>query len=97
LTEPGECDWLQYFHNSASTDADAPRRCRNIPQEPPSTDPKPFPGVGTVTALGKLTFPVVPVGWENLYDNFGDTEADYTFCALTLEKNGFYRKYAGFA
>ena len=39
----------------------------------------------------------MPVGWEKLYDNFGDTEADYTFYALTLGKNGVYGKYAGFA
>jgi hypothetical protein len=31
------------------------------------------------------------------YDNFGDPRQDYTYYALTLEKNGFYGKYAGFA
>jgi hypothetical protein len=52
---------------------------QEYPARAPSTDPKPFTVVGTVTAIGKLTFPVMPVGWEKLYDNFGDTEADYTF------------------
>lgn len=31
------------------------------------------------------------------YDNFDGPTADYTFYALTLEKNGFYGKYAGFS
>lgn len=30
------------------------------------------------------------------YDNFDGPTADYTYYALTLEKNGFYGKYAGF-
>ena len=31
------------------------------------------------------------------YDNFGNGVQDYTFYSLTLEKNGFYGKYGGFA
>ena len=31
------------------------------------------------------------------YDNFDGPTQDYTYYALTLEKNGFYGKYAGFA
>jgi len=31
------------------------------------------------------------------YDNFGGPKQDYTYYALTLEKNGFYGKYAGFS
>ena len=31
------------------------------------------------------------------YDNFDGPTADYTYYALTLEKDGFYGKYAGFA
>jgi uncharacterized protein (TIGR02001 family) len=31
------------------------------------------------------------------YDNFDGPTEDYTYYALTLEKNGFYGKYAGFA
>ena len=31
------------------------------------------------------------------YDNFGNGVQDYTFYSLTLEKKGFYDKYAGFA
>ena len=31
------------------------------------------------------------------YDNFGSGRQDYTFYSLTLEKEGFYGKYAGFA
>lgn len=31
------------------------------------------------------------------YDNFDDAEQDYTFYSLTLEKDGFYGKYAGFS
>ena len=31
------------------------------------------------------------------YDNFGNGVQDYTFYSLTLKKNGFYGKYAGFA
>lgn len=31
------------------------------------------------------------------YDNFDGPTADYTYYALTLEKNGFYGKYAGFS
>lgn len=31
------------------------------------------------------------------HDNFGGPTEDYTYYALTLEKNGFYGKYAGFA
>jgi len=31
------------------------------------------------------------------YDNFTGPTADYTYYALTLEKDGFYGKYAGFA
>jgi len=30
------------------------------------------------------------------YDNFSGPTQDYTYYALTLEKNGFYGKYAGF-
>ncbi|MCP4301046.1 MAG: hypothetical protein GY783_10710 [Gammaproteobacteria bacterium] len=30
------------------------------------------------------------------YDNFGSPKADYSYYALTFEKNGFYGKYAGF-
>jgi len=30
------------------------------------------------------------------YDNFGNGQQDYTYYSLTLEKNGFYGKYAGF-
>ena len=30
------------------------------------------------------------------YDNFGGAEQDYTYYALTLEKEGFYGKHAGF-
>ncbi len=30
------------------------------------------------------------------YDNFGGPKQDYTYYALTLEKGGFYGKYAGF-
>ena len=30
------------------------------------------------------------------YDNFGGPKQDYTYYALTLEKSGFYGKYAGF-
>lgn len=31
------------------------------------------------------------------YDNFDGPTQDYTYYALTLEKNGFYGKYAGFS
>ena len=31
------------------------------------------------------------------YDNFDGPTVDYTYYALTLEKNGFYGKYAGFS
>ena len=31
------------------------------------------------------------------YDNFGNGQQDYTYYSLTLEKEGFYAKYAGFA
>ena len=31
------------------------------------------------------------------YDNFGNGQQNYTFYSLTLEKQGFYGKYAGFA
>ena len=31
------------------------------------------------------------------WGNYGDPELDYTYYALTLEKNGFYGTYAGFA
>jgi len=31
------------------------------------------------------------------YDNFGGPTQDYIYYALTLEKNGFYGKYAGFS
>jgi uncharacterized protein (TIGR02001 family) len=31
------------------------------------------------------------------YDNFDGPTLDYTYYALTLEKNGFYAKYAGFS
>jgi hypothetical protein len=31
------------------------------------------------------------------YDNFGGPTQDYTYYALTLEKDGFYGKYAGFS
>jgi len=31
------------------------------------------------------------------YDNFDGPTLDYTYYALTLEKNGFYGKYAGFS
>ncbi len=31
------------------------------------------------------------------YDNFGNGVRDYTYYSLTLEKKGFYGKYAGFA
>jgi uncharacterized protein (TIGR02001 family) len=31
------------------------------------------------------------------YDNFDEETADYTYYALTLEKDGFYGKYAGFS
>jgi uncharacterized protein (TIGR02001 family) len=31
------------------------------------------------------------------YDNFGAETLDYTYYALTLEKDGFYGKYAGFS
>lgn len=31
------------------------------------------------------------------YDNFGGPKLDYTYYALTLEKEGFYGKYAGFS
>ena len=31
------------------------------------------------------------------YDNFDGPTADYTYYALTYEKNGFYGKYAGFS
>jgi len=31
------------------------------------------------------------------YDNFGFGKQDYTYYALTLEKDGFYGKYAGFS
>jgi hypothetical protein len=31
------------------------------------------------------------------YDNFDEPKQDYTYYALTLEKNGFYGKYAGFS
>lgn len=31
------------------------------------------------------------------YDNFGNGRQDYTYYSLTLEKKGFYGKYAGFA
>ena len=31
------------------------------------------------------------------YDNFGSPKADYSYYALTFEKNGFYGKYAGFS
>lgn len=31
------------------------------------------------------------------YDNFGGPTLDYTYYALTIEKNGFYGKYAGFS
>jgi len=31
------------------------------------------------------------------YDNFGGPKQDYTYYALTLEKSGFYGKYAGFS
>lgn len=31
------------------------------------------------------------------YDNFGNGQQDYTYYALTLERKGFYGKYAGFA
>ncbi len=31
------------------------------------------------------------------YDNFSGPTLDYTYYALTLEKNGFYGKYAGFS
>jgi len=30
------------------------------------------------------------------YDNFGGPKQDYTYYSLTVEKNGFYGKYAGF-
>jgi uncharacterized protein (TIGR02001 family) len=32
-----------------------------------------------------------------VYDNFGGPKQDYTYYALTLEKSGFYGKYAGFS
>jgi len=31
------------------------------------------------------------------YDNFGSPKADYSYYALTFEKNGFYGKYASFS
>jgi len=31
------------------------------------------------------------------YDNFAGPKLDYTYYALTVEKNGFYGKYAGFS
>ncbi len=31
------------------------------------------------------------------YDNFGNGQQNYTYYSLTLEKKGFYGKYAGFA
>ena len=31
------------------------------------------------------------------YKNFSGPTQDYTYCALTLEKDGFYGKYAGFS
>jgi uncharacterized protein (TIGR02001 family) len=31
------------------------------------------------------------------YDNFGEPKQEYTYYALTVEKNGFYGKYAGFS